>query len=86
MISCSESRDFLFAMGISGEIISTPSHSEDSISVILDNGDCIVGDLEPIDYLTAYNDNPELKNDWENIMRYHPKRILYAHANEKIIA
>ena len=86
VISCSESRDFLFAMGISGEIISTPSHSEDSISVILDNGDCIVGDLEPIDYLAAYNDYPELKNDWENIMRYHPKRILYAHANEKIIA
>ena len=85
VISCSESRDFLFAMGINGEIISTPSHSEDSISVILDNGDCIVGDLEPIDYLAAYNDNMKLKNDWDYIMRYNPKRILYAHANEKII-
>ena len=80
-----ESRDFLSSMGINGEVISTPSHSEDSISVILDNGDCIVGDLEPLDYLAAYNDNPELKNDWDNIMSYHPKRILYAHANEKII-
>ncbi|MCH5271167.1 MAG: MBL fold metallo-hydrolase [Lachnospiraceae bacterium] len=85
VISCSESRDFLLAMGISGEVISTTSHSEDSISVILDSGDCIVGDLEPIDYLAAYNDNPKLKNDWDNIMRYNPKRILYAHANEKII-
>ena len=86
VISCPESRDFLFAMGMNGEIISTPSHSEDSISVILDNGNCIVGDLEPIDYLTAYDDNLELKNDWDNIMGYNPKRILYAHANERIIA
>ena len=85
VISCPKSRDFLFAMGINGEVISTPSHSEDSISVILDNGDCIVGDLEPINYLAAYNDNLKLKKDWDNIMSYTPKRILYAHANEKII-
>ena len=85
VLSCSESRYFLFAMGINGEIISTPSHSEDSVSVILDNGNCIVGDLESIDYLAAYNDNLKLKNDWDNIMSYNPKRILYAHANEKII-
>lgn len=40
-----ESRKFLGELGIEGEIISTPSHSEDSISVILDDGTCIVGDL-----------------------------------------
>ena len=85
MISCPESRDFLFAMGINGEVISTPSHSEDSISVILDNGHCIVGDLEPINYLAAYNDNLKLKKDWDNIMSYNPKRVLYAHANEKVM-
>ena len=85
VLSCPESRDFLFSLGINGEVISTPSHSEDSISVILDNGNCIVGDLEPINYLAAYDDNLKLKNDWDHIMRYNPKRILYAHANEKII-
>ena len=83
VISCAESRSFLCSIGISGEIIYTPSHSEDSVSIILDDGNCIVGDLEPVDYLAAYDHNPRLKSDWEQIMSYHPKRILSAHANEK---
>ena len=83
VIRCAESRSFLRSIGISGEIIHTPSHSEDSVSIILDDGNCIVGDLEPVEYLTAYDHNPRLKSDWEQIMSYHPKRILFAHANEK---
>lgn len=83
IIKCEESRDFLRSMGINGEIIYTPSHSSDSISVVLDNGSCIVGDLDPIDYLSAYSDNVSLKNDWEKIMFFKPKKIFYAHANEK---
>ena len=85
VISCSESRSFLFSMGINGEIISTPSHSADSVSVILDDGDCIVGDLEPIDFLDAYEDNPGFEKDWSRVMNYKPKRILYAHVNEKVM-
>ncbi len=38
IISCKDSRRFLKDMGISGEIISTTSHSEDSLSLVLDNG------------------------------------------------
>lgn len=85
IISSKDSRKFLGNMGIEGEIISTPSHSEDSISLILDNGICLVGDLEPIEYLDAYDNNIKLKNDWKLVMRYNPKIIYYAHANEKII-
>ena len=84
-ISCEESRNFLHSVGIDGEIISTASHSNDSISVVLDNGNCYVGDLEPIDYLDAYDDNTELEKDWKLIMSYNPKTIYYAHANEKIL-
>lgn len=78
-----DSRGFLRELGIDGEIIPTPSHSADSVSVILDDGTCIVGDLEPYEYLDAYEDNPTLKGDWDNILKRDPKRILYAHANEK---
>lgn len=85
VISCKDSREFLKNMGISGEIISTMSHSEDSISLILDNGVCIVGDLEPVDYLGAYEENAKLKADWELVMNYNPKLIYYAHANEKTL-
>lgn len=85
IISVKDSREFLENMGIEGEIISVPSHSKDSIALILDNGICFVGDLEPIEYLDAYDDNTILKNDWTLVMSYNPKTIFYAHANEKIL-
>ena len=85
VISCAESRSFLISMGIKGEIISTPSHSEDSVSVILDDGNCIVGDLDPVEYLDAYEDNPGLAKDWSRVISYKPKRIFYAHANEQVM-
>lgn len=85
LISCEESRDFLHGIGIDGEIISIPSHSKDSVAILLDQGDCIVGDLEPAGYLGAYDDNRLLKNDWERIMSHRPKRIFYAHANSQIM-
>ena len=86
LIKCNESREFLHSIGIEGEIFSTPSHSNDSISLILDEGTCFVGDLEPIDYLDAYENNVELKKDWELVMSHNPNIIFYAHANERVIA
>lgn len=83
VLSCKDSRKFLNSMGIAGEIILTTSHSSDSISVILDSGECIVGDLEPINYLGAYEGNTALQGDWKCVMSYSPKIIYYAHANEK---
>ena len=85
VISCKESRDFLKRIGVEGEIVSTTSHSQDSISLVLDEGVCIVGDLEPIEYLGAYDENVSLKADWELIMSFKPKLIYYAHANEKVL-
>ena len=85
VIRCADSRAFLRELGIAGEIIQTPSHSKDSISVILDCGACIVGDLEPIDFLPAYERNEALMNDWDRILAYKPERILYAHVNEKAL-
>lgn len=51
IVSTNESRPFLKKLGIEGEIIRTVSHSADSVSLILDDGNCFVGDLE-LYYLT----------------------------------
>ena len=83
MISCAESRGFLEKLGIRGEIIATPSHSEDSISLIMDDGACFVGDLELVEYLDAYDHNTSLQCDWECIMKHNPKVIYYSHVNHK---
>ena len=85
VLSSADSRSFLSKMGINGEIISTPSHSEDSICIKLDEGICLAGDLEPYEYLAAYADNAALDLDWDRVLSYAPKRICYAHANEKIM-
>ena len=80
LLSFEESRAFLGKLGIDGEIIRTPSHSEDSVS--LDEGRCSVGDLEPLAYLEAYEDNRELRADWDKVLSYKPEVVYYAHANE----
>lgn len=79
LIKCEESRGFLRSIGIEGEIISTVSHSEDSISLILDSGECFVGDLEPIEYLSTYENNEKLKADWEKINKFKIENINYSH-------
>jgi len=84
-LSCEESRDFLARMGISGEIIHTPSHSEDSVCLILDDGDCFVGDLEPYEYLAAYEENVLLKCDWDLVFSHRPRRVFPAHMPERIV-
>lgn len=84
VISCAESRDFLKSIGIDGEIVLTKSHSEDGIAVVLDDSSCFVGDLEPPEYIGAYENNAVLQADWERIFSRSPKIVYFAHANEKV--
>ena len=86
IISCKESRSFLEQLGINGEIIYTPGHSEDSISIILDEGIAIVGDLEPIDNVPAYSDNDILRNSWNKILSYNLEVVFYGHANKRDVS
>lgn len=83
IITCAESREYLKKFGIDGEIIHTPGHSDDSISVILDEGVAIVGDLDPIDVVDGYEDNKELKDSWKKVLYYHPSVVYYGHANPR---
>ncbi len=44
-IPFSESRQVLEAIGLPGEILHTPGHSDDSVSLLLDEGSVFTGDL-----------------------------------------
>ena len=83
VIACKNSRAFLAALGIDGEIVSIPSHSEDSITLVLDSGDCFVGDLEPMEFMDGYDENKALQSDWEKVMSFSPRVIHYGHAPER---
>lgn len=47
-----ESRAFLASLGLAGEIIATPGHSDDSATLVLDEGMAFTGDLHPPEYAT----------------------------------
>ncbi len=44
-VACAESRAVLTRVGIHGEIVHTPGHSDDSVSLLLDTGAVFTGDL-----------------------------------------
>lgn len=45
VISCAESRALLATIGIDGQLVHTPGHSDDSVSLVLDTGAAFTGDL-----------------------------------------
>ncbi len=83
VIACADSRKFLRSLGIDGEVLHTPSHSADSVSLVLDDGTAMVGDLDPIDVVEAYEDNQMLRDCWDMIISRSLKTIFYSHANKK---
>ncbi len=84
-IPCSDSRRFLAENGIEGEVLHTVGHSEDSVSIILDNGTAIVGDLPPLFSVPAYND-ARLEASWNSILSHNISRICYGHAKSDEIS
>lgn len=44
-LKITESRAFLAKIGIDGQIVATPGHSDDSVTLLLDNGSAFTGDL-----------------------------------------
>lgn len=86
IISCKESRNLFRKIGIDGEIIYTPGHSDDSISIVLDEGIAIVGDLDPVDNIPAYNENSVLRDSWDKILSHNLKVVYYGHANERNVS
>jgi len=72
---------------LNGRIIETPGHSVDSISIILDDGDCIVGDAAAnmlqfagTKYcVIALNAIDEYYKSWRKIIAENAKRIFPSH-------
>jgi glyoxylase-like metal-dependent hydrolase (beta-lactamase superfamily II) len=80
VVSSDKSRAFLKKIGIDGEIIETPGHTDDSISLIIDKCCAFTGDLPNISLVEAYDDEV-LKESWRLIQEYNVKNIYPAHGN-----
>ena len=75
-----KSREFLSELGISGEILHTPGHSDDSISLWLDDERALlVGDLPPL-YELEMHKGTLVGESWDKLLALKPKTVYYAHA------
>lgn len=75
----SESREVLKELGLNGEIYHTPGHSDDSISLWLDEGALFVGDLNPL-YELELHKGTQTGESWEKLLALRPKTVYYGHA------
>lgn len=48
VLSAAANRAFLAGIGVPGEIVPTPGHSDDSVTLVLDEGAAFTGDLTPL--------------------------------------
>lgn len=73
-----DSRKFLSNIGLNGEIIHTPGHSDDSITLILDEGFAFTGDLHP-SFMNI--DDVTTRQSWDKIYQHKITRIFPGHGS-----
>ncbi|OAN48475.1 MBL fold metallo-hydrolase [Chloroflexus islandicus] len=82
VISFAQSRQLLRQMGIGGEILSTPGHTEHCVSLLLDDGSAFTGDLPP--EAMAF-DNPVALASWRLLRSKGARRVYPAHGPVRLI-
>ena len=73
-LKLADSRAFLSKIGIAGEIVSTPGHSDDSVTLVLDDGSAFTGDLTP-----QGGADEIAKASWDKLRALHVKTIYPGH-------
>ena len=76
VITCAQSRALLAKLGLAGEILPTPGHSEHCVSLLLDDGRVFTGDLPPEQY--AY-DNAVALSTWAMLRERGATMVYPAH-------
>jgi len=78
LLKLEDSRRFLAGLGLQGELLYTPGHSDDSVTLILDEGYAITGDLHPA-FLSG--EDPKTRASWDSIQQFKIRRIFPGHGN-----
>jgi ribonuclease/clavin/mitogillin len=72
------SREFLAKLGFAGEILPTPGHSPDSVSLVLDDGSAFTGDLTHPSFIGS-EDPEEVMASWRLLLDKGAARIYGGH-------
>ena len=76
VIFFAQSRQLLADIGLTGEILPTPGHSDHCVSLLLDDGSVFTGDLPPEQF--AF-DNPVALASWQQLRERGAARVYPAH-------
>jgi endoribonuclease LACTB2 len=76
ILKLEESRKFLASLGLNGEILPTPGHSDDSVTLILDEGYAFTGDLHP-SFMNI--EDEKTRASWDKIHQHKITRIFPGH-------
>ena len=78
VIAAAESRALLKRLGIDGQILHTPGHSDDSVSLLLDDGSVFTGDLTDPRMIGA--ENPDVvRASWQRLKDGGASRVHAGH-------
>jgi endoribonuclease LACTB2 len=76
VLKLEDSRKFLAGIGLNGEMLHTPGHSDDSVTLILDEGFAFTGDLHP-SFMNI--DDAVTRASWDKIRQHKITRIFPGH-------
>ncbi len=82
VVSCTESRALLEKIGISGEIVHTPGHSDDSVSLLLDDGSVFIGDLTHPMFI-GQEDPVVVAGSWQLLKERGATRVYPGHGSTR---
>jgi ribonuclease/clavin/mitogillin len=78
VVALADSRKFLASIGFSGELVHTPGHSDDSVSLVLDSGEAFTGDLTP-PVLATEDQLDTIERSWQSLRERGARRIYGGH-------
>jgi ribonuclease/clavin/mitogillin len=80
VVLTASNRALLERLGIHGEVVETPGHSDDSVSLVLDSGSCFVGDLHLPQYAADEAAEALSRASWQKLLEHGAKTFYPAHA------
>ena len=70
--------NIVVSIGIQGEILHTPGHSDDSISLLLDDGSVFTGDLTRLEFI-GHEEVEVVSASWQLLRDRGAKRVYPGH-------
>ncbi len=84
-LAFADSRQLLQQIGVAGAILHTPGHSDDSVSLLLDDGAAFTGDLTPLPLAGDDETGRAVVASWRLLRQHGAQRIYPGHGPVRLL-